>query len=107
MMPQSSLSARYSALETRQKWRLSHSLARTGIRSPYFSHRCSLPAAELHEVAAKFLLAFVEGRALGAAAGCIGLARVDGREIDFLGCFERPAFDKAFFELVGVEARIV
>lgn len=33
-----------SALETRQKWRLSHSFSRTGMRSPYFSSRCSLAA---------------------------------------------------------------
>ena len=44
MMPQFSLSSRCSAFETRQKWRLSHSFSRTGMRSPNFSSRCSFAA---------------------------------------------------------------
>src|SRR5215469_9696313 len=51
MMPQSSLMASCSAFDTRQKWRLSHSLSRTGTRLPYFSRRCSL--ARCREAAQK------------------------------------------------------
>ncbi len=40
----------------------------------------ALPAAQLHEIAAEFLLALVEGRAPDVAARGIGLARMHGRD---------------------------
>src|SRR5690606_37771555 len=67
----------------------------------------ALPAAEFHEVAAEFLFALKEGRALDTAARSIGLACVHGGEVDLLGVLVGPSLDEFFFQLVRVEAGIV
>ena len=67
----------------------------------------ALPAAEFHEVAAEFLLALVEGRALDVAPGAIGLARMDGRVVDLLRRLAATAGDEVFRQLMRIEARIV
>ena len=67
----------------------------------------ALPAAEFHEIAAEFLLALVERRALDVAAGGVGFARMDRRVVDLLRRLAAAALDELFGQLVRIEARIV
>src|SRR6187551_1066608 len=67
----------------------------------------ALPAPQLHEIAAKFLLALVEGRAADVAAGGIGFARVDRRIVDLLRRLAAAALDERLPHLVRIETRIV
>ena len=114
-MPTLALISRCSALETRQKWRLSHSFSRTGTWLPYFSKQMlvagvavgPLPAAELHEIAAELLLPLVEGAAPHAPAAAERLARMDRRVVDLHRRSVQRASMKSFLGLEGIEARIV
>src|SRR5690606_39257632 len=67
----------------------------------------ALPAAEFHEITAKFLLTLVEGRAADAAAGGKGLARMDRRIVDLLRRLAAAARDEVLLHLMRIEARIV
>ena len=67
----------------------------------------ALPAAELHEVAAEFLLALVERRAADAAAAGVGLARMHGGIVDLLRRLGAAPLDELLLELVRIEAGVV